>query len=152
MLLYSLRPADSFRHKLGMGKPIGLGSLRIDINSLELIDRRKRYAEDSLQQPRYNKALEKNWTQIRDGFAQTIETDIRRAIELLGDPARVTKPVHYPQVQNESIEEKTYQWFVANDIGSGKGANRLDPVKSVLEPIDENRPAIPTLKRHPWND
>ena len=28
LLLYALKPAEGFRHKLGMGKPIGLGGVR----------------------------------------------------------------------------------------------------------------------------
>ncbi|EDN65143.1 hypothetical protein BGP_6669 [Beggiatoa sp. PS] len=30
MLCYALRPTEEFRHKLGMGKSIGLGKVRID--------------------------------------------------------------------------------------------------------------------------
>ena len=48
MLCYALRPTEAFRHKLGMGKPIGLGRVRIDPVGLFLIDRTRRYGADGL--------------------------------------------------------------------------------------------------------
>ncbi len=46
LLAFSLRPTELFRHKLGMGKPVGLGTVRIDPVALLLIDRGKRYSEE----------------------------------------------------------------------------------------------------------
>lgn len=43
LLLFCLRPAGDFYHKLGMGKPLGLGTVRIDPAGLFLIDRQQRY-------------------------------------------------------------------------------------------------------------
>lgn len=54
LLIYSLRPSQNFRHKLGMGKPIGLGKVRIDLQGLFQVDRRHRYgAEGLLSESRY---------------------------------------------------------------------------------------------------
>ena len=30
LLCYAVRPMEGFRHKIGMGKPLGLGTVRID--------------------------------------------------------------------------------------------------------------------------
>jgi CRISPR-associated protein (TIGR03986 family) len=57
LLCYSLRPTEAFRHKLGMGKPLGLGTVRIDPLTMLLISRSGRYAiaEDaSLETDRYH--------------------------------------------------------------------------------------------------
>ncbi len=48
LLCYAVRPTDSFRHKLGMGKPLGLGKIRIDPIGLFYIDRQARYRETAL--------------------------------------------------------------------------------------------------------
>lgn len=49
-----LAPDASFEHKLGMGKPIGLGSVKIDFAGLYLVDRSARYRQmDFTSQPRY---------------------------------------------------------------------------------------------------
>ena len=55
LLFYALRPTEEFRHKLGMGKPIGLGRVRIDIMGILLIDRAQRYrTNDLFHAPRYH--------------------------------------------------------------------------------------------------
>lgn len=48
LLAYSLRPTEAYRHKIGMGKPLGLGSVRIDPVNLLRLDRRRRYASDDI--------------------------------------------------------------------------------------------------------
>ncbi len=48
LLCYALRPTQSFRHKLGMGKPIGLGKVFIEPVGLFLVDRHKRYQQTDL--------------------------------------------------------------------------------------------------------
>jgi CRISPR-associated protein (TIGR03986 family) len=45
-LCYSLRPTEEFRHKIGMGKSIGLGTVAIEPLAICYIDREKRYGED----------------------------------------------------------------------------------------------------------
>lgn len=45
LLLWSLELENEMGHKLGMGKPLGLGSVEINIKKLEIIDRRTRYTE-----------------------------------------------------------------------------------------------------------
>lgn len=49
-----LCPDESYEHKLGMGKPLGLGSVKIDMAGLYLLDRAARYRQtDFDKQPRY---------------------------------------------------------------------------------------------------
>ncbi len=48
MLLYAIRPTLEFRHLIGMGKPIGLGCVKIDILNLLFVDRMERYNNDQL--------------------------------------------------------------------------------------------------------
>ena len=45
LLLWSLELEKEMGHKLGMGKPLGLGSVEINIEKLEIIDRVNRYTE-----------------------------------------------------------------------------------------------------------
>jgi CRISPR-associated protein (TIGR03986 family) len=54
LLCYSLRPNKDYLHKLGLGKPLGLGSVRIEPVAVLLVDRVARYqAEDVFTAPRY---------------------------------------------------------------------------------------------------
>jgi CRISPR-associated protein (TIGR03986 family) len=53
LLCFALQPSEAFRHKLGMGKSIGLGSVQIEPVALCLINRKSRYSEaNSLFSPR----------------------------------------------------------------------------------------------------
>ena len=53
LLLYALEPAPGFHLKIGMGKPLGLGSVKIDVMGLFPIDRRERYSLQGLRGERY---------------------------------------------------------------------------------------------------
>ena len=53
LLVAALRPSDAHRHKLGLGKSLGLGTVCVDIAGLFLVDRQHRYGLKALEQPRY---------------------------------------------------------------------------------------------------
>jgi CRISPR-associated protein (TIGR03986 family) len=57
LLCYALRPTDQFRHKLGMGKPFGLGTVRIDPVAMLFVSRHDRYqfaSDGPLDSQRYH--------------------------------------------------------------------------------------------------
>ncbi len=125
LLCYSIRPTNEFRHKIGMGKSLGLGSITINPIGLFLTHRNQRYSADPIFSDRYHEAwsnqeelikapgyqIEKNsaaetsistkFEEIRGSFKSNMETiypDILNALELLGNPNKVEYPVHTPQV------------------------------------------------------
>lgn len=56
MLLYCLKLEGNLRHKLGMGKPIGFGTVKIVINSMELVeDPKSQYLEFTNTSPKQEK-------------------------------------------------------------------------------------------------
>ncbi len=57
LLVASLRPSPEFRHRLGLGKPLGLGTVEVAIEGVFLIDRVARYTTDPLD------ALRPVWVQ-----------------------------------------------------------------------------------------
>ncbi len=168
LLCYALKPNDDFRHKLGMGKPIGLGSVEITIAALQTIDRQQRYKDDQTNADRYNstcwvndklsKELKKRpeWAnslaikppldpeELKNIFIDTMDPDIFRAIDLLGNPRNIKNPVHYPQVRDKSIEDESFKWFVAYD--------RDRDSEAAMKPIRKEDSVIHALKRLNWND
>ncbi len=153
LFCYVLQPNESFRHKIGMGKPLGLGTVKIDIASLQTINRYNRYSNTKQDDDRYNEGgiikgeLQKEMLDIykdiskengilkpdelKKLFVNTMDADIYRAIELLGDPGNIRSPVHYPQVDSigptlADIEKENFKWFVKNE-SEGK--------REMLEPI-----------------
>jgi len=89
---------------------------------------------------------------LKKTFTGTMDSNIYRTLELLGNPYNIKHPVHYPQVQNKPIEQKNYQWFVANDKASEEGRNTLGPDGEVLKDLTETSDYLPTLTRQPWRD
>lgn len=167
LLLYVLRPTDTFRHKIGLGKPIGLGTVSIRPEGVFLVNRSQRYLRDNLTDPRYaavhltSDARVAEWpsrydTERRaaDGVAPRAwrpddeknvfspEPSVARAIALLGDPQCLRAPVHYPQLGSISLDEEKFEmehfkWFVENT------RNRYE----ALEAISESTKQIPVLPR-----
>lgn len=174
LLCYAVRPTDSFRHKLGMGKPLGLGKVRIDPVGLFYINRQARYeesllfvadryhgnwlpgGEDRQQWPsRYEREKQQtgqndpsfpSFDTLRESFRNSMDSDIRQALELLGDPQQVRRPVHTPQVAGGDMEKETYRWFVANDLRVAEAEREF------LEPLNESSTRIEVLPEHPWNE
>jgi CRISPR-associated protein (TIGR03986 family) len=50
LLLISLCPSEEFRHKLGLGKSLGLGSVKVDVMGVFGIDRATRYSSTALEE------------------------------------------------------------------------------------------------------
>lgn len=176
-LCAALHPSDRFEHKLGLGKPIGLGSVKVEPVGLFIVDRLSRYALDPIGASRYaqawraegltSQAAQAQWPHRfgREAFARgrvghdgqpahpcpspldlaaaamaRVDRNVVRALQLLGDPSSATAPVHYPQMANCHLEDKTYQWTVHND-GQRPG------MQQALGRIEADSPALPTLRR-----
>jgi hypothetical protein len=180
LLLYALRPSAQFRHKIGMAKPLGLGSITIEPVGVFCVNRKIRYSvagtfsDKGEITSRYHQTWEpqdenRKWwplqyerernaigvaldiDTVRQEFTQLIDADIKKALELLGDPGKVRHPVHTPLTQdNEDDESETFKWFVANDQGSGRGPNKIAPHQEYLEPLTKDSVDLPTLSIHPW--
>jgi CRISPR-associated protein (TIGR03986 family) len=169
LLCYSISPSDKFYHKIGMGKPIGLGTVKIEPVGIFLIDRQSRYREqDIFNAKRYhagwllqNDELEKlpgiydrerkeygkienkpnnYFDNLRNDFKKKIDEDISKAIEIIGETLKKNIPIHYPQLENRDIEKEIFKWFVAND--------KKTSGNQYLEPLNKNSNSLPPpLKR-----
>jgi len=165
-LCYAVHPSDNFLHKLGLGKPLGLGSVRIDPVGLFQVNRRKRYAEDDLfatsryheiawwGQPYERMLLPKIYGREKQGDASGTTCndlvpranpsgEIARALEILGAVPSGAVPVHYPAVSEDNSphgpENDHFEWFVAN-------ADRNGP-HEYLHPLEEGLQPLPRLPR-----
>jgi CRISPR-associated protein (TIGR03986 family) len=140
LLLYALTPSPEFRHKIGMGKPLGLGSVRIDVEKVLPVLRPQRYTADGWSQPRFSAELA--WQQLRNQFRGGMNPTIRTAIEVLGDPAKVdtNTEITYPRVDGQQKQDELYKWFVSND-------QQKEPAQQVaLQPVDTRIPKLPRLR------
>lgn len=165
LLCYALSPSDPYRHKIGMGKSIGLGKVQIVQEGLFIIDRIQRYLwdDDIFSASRYHRTWAKSgasdeWPEmyarekkaaklggmdsleaLRKEFADSMDRDIRKAIELMGDPQNVRHGVHTPQLPDPdlNLEKETFRWFVENEKTG----------RYTLKPINEDSTELPRLGR-----
>jgi hypothetical protein len=164
LLLYSLRPAAAFRHKMGMGKALGLGTVRIDPVAILRVERVTRYTAQPLTGARYDAAwhdpniaveqwpgdyaaeaaavrtaapLGETFERTRAAYRDAIDADIRVPLELIGNPRSTVAGVHTPQVENAEIGVESYKWFMKNEESG----------EQWLEPLDALSAALPLLSR-----
>ncbi|GAB6041489.1 TIGR03986 family type III CRISPR-associated RAMP protein [Endothiovibrio diazotrophicus] len=149
LLHTALHPGEEFRHRLGLGKSLGLGRVRLEVDSIELRDAAARYGLDALEAP----AIAERWTPdektpkwLRD--RSLIDSETLEILRTLGDPARLADgaAVHTPlaadQITAGKSEEETFKWFVNNDRAGIQPANR-QALSSVPGWSSEKR--LPTL-------
>ncbi|HPQ94480.1 MAG: hypothetical protein KDI44_09160 [Thiothrix sp.] len=123
LLHCSLQPVEGFIHRLGLGKPLGLGHVEIVQADISVIDRQQRYtiadllAEKEAFQPFDPSGL--------SGSASLIAQETLETLLTLSNPANIHHPVCYPysqfagqRVYNES---KGFEWFVCNDRAAASG-------------------------------
>lgn len=148
-LIFAVRPYLEYWHKLGLGKPLGLGTVRLDPVGLFLVDRANRYSADGVLSSRYGtvwkssvlwddkipdiyeleKKAEPNMPDddlenIRSCFSSSVSSEISSALSVLGNPNNVTQPVRYPVIRGQDPEEETFKWFVANETAR-QSLNRI---------------------------
>lgn len=141
LLLYSLRPSAGYRHKIGMGKALGLGTVRIDAGPGLAVERIRRYAGwDSLREPR--------WSALNTASAD-VSAWRSKAVEYLGSTR--FRGVSYPLVRGMAgTEGEHFKWFVANDAAYGKIVRGKESWNepAALEPLTEDNPRVEPLPRH----
>ncbi|MDR4497181.1 MAG: TIGR03986 family CRISPR-associated RAMP protein [Candidatus Scalindua sp.] len=114
LLLYCLFLEDDLRHKLGMGKPIGFGTVRIEIKSLFIdeVPIRKKYETFDFVLPDVKEKLQ----EYRDYFKNQVKVLTGRdfdslrniaAIKILLATTQMTKTHAYPSPEG-------YKWYMEN--------------------------------------
>lgn len=164
LVLYALRPTDDFRHKLGMGKSVGLGSVQVDVLGLFEVDRQERYRRPGLFAPRYGRAWAgagvselgeryrhevqaarhraedpEHLARLREDWRDKMDPGVRRALERLGEESFEPGEVSVPLVTGDEAEVETFRWFVVNDRAAVED-------RQCLEPIGDDD--WPRLRRH----
>lgn len=181
LLLAALRPDDRFRHKLGLGKPLGLGTVHIEPVALCLTDRQKRYGRHALEQPRYHKiqrtaaadpaVIEQrwpreaaamqagaeqmaalDWASLPDMDPRLIDRSALQVLCKLGDPAQVASE---HQVTTPLTREQLQGALAQPEQETFKWfvANDDQPMemRQALIPVDPDNP-LPLLRAHPHPD
>jgi hypothetical protein len=157
LLLYGLKPDEGFHHKLGMGKPLGLGSVKVEVVQVKEIDRMTRYTLEGLRRTRAD--VMETHIAVRDAVVASglVGQQIHKAICLMGDirKAPPAGSVHPPTLADQaSAEGETFKWFVANDGGlvEKSAGEQIPKQQKYLKPLPESPGTLPTLPRFEWED
>lgn len=163
LLIHSLYPSEAFQHRLGLGKALGLGSVKIDIMGVFLINRRERYSfKGFYETARYHQTLRgtaeftewevlyptefealKTATELKSSDFYTDKSLIDKTslnlLNTVGNPTKLKEEISVkPPLTNQQVseEEETFQWF---------GVNERSQHPQALRPIEANA-ALPTLR------
>ena len=134
LLLYALEldgPDSEMCHKLGMGKPLGLGSVKVTVDHLQLIDRRERYrsilSTGVSAEPQYrDEFVVRSFQKVQTGVQTEDEREIRDSFGHLPyiEDLRVmlafrsfqNLEVKYPRARGRDGRPWGYLWFGENKM------------------------------------
>jgi CRISPR-associated protein (TIGR03986 family) len=146
-LLWSLE-LDGWHHRLGLGKPLGFGSVTIEVKEMKLLDPIQRYGgfkagwdDDALERKKdyvtaFQEAMVGRYGRGDDGFYE-LENIIDLKALLAESPSL---PVHYPRsTEHPQPEGKNYEWFVGN--------KRKDGPRIALRLATEDTEGLPVVDK-----
>ena len=115
-------------HRLGFAKPLGFGSVKLEIEALKIMDPLSRYTSLSAEGGWYNGLPQKaEWIKKFRGvmavlYAQSFNDlpNVRDVMAVLGEPPVL--PIHYPRPPHPPDHKpdpkgKNFEWFVGNKRG-----------------------------------
>ena len=98
LLLFAIEPSDAFHHKLGLGKPIGLGTVKVRVEAFNIVHRRVRYGPRGWDLPRSIAWSRAEALALRDSASHRLQErypDAYRALRLIGESINL-QDVKYP--------------------------------------------------------
>ncbi|MDY6876465.1 MAG: TIGR03986 family CRISPR-associated RAMP protein [Chloroflexota bacterium] len=117
-LLWSLKLGENMHHRLGYGKPLGFGSVKIEITDLRTLEPTERYGPsfgDGWHERKEDKDL---WIAMfiramRSLYGEAFDDVLKEMHALLSEPP--LEAIHYPRTTNVPTEEgENFKWFVGN--------------------------------------
>jgi len=119
-LLWAIEMEDGMFHKLGMGKPLGFGSVKISIKKLEALHIKERYSSfKSNGWKIINKDTYTKWINLFKGTLKNRYGKDFGSLENIKDLRAILSsprlPVHYPRTSKEPQPDgKNFEWFMEN--------------------------------------
>ncbi|MEW6065519.1 hypothetical protein P378_01950 [Desulforamulus profundi] len=117
-LAWSIQLEEGLFHRLGYGKPLGLGSVRISIESCKTFNFQKRYAgltNSGAQEVDLDGYIDKFKETCKEAFGKDFSEleNICDLKSIFGSPIDEL-PVHYPRLTKEAKEggDENFKWFM----------------------------------------
>ena len=152
-LLWAIEIEKGF-HRLGYAKPLGLGSISIDIQGISCLNEKSRYStfDNIIETASTETALPAEWVKkFMDAMTQKHSVPFS-ALPNIADICALTRPpqwqdtpVHYPRTAKTPDEKgKNYEWFMGNKRVSGQGSG---PHRALGLPGDESE-KLPLIDKY----
>ena len=141
----SLGDKDELAHKIGMGKPVGLGSARIKVS--KIITR-----ELSIDNGVFNYAEHSEYT-VDDKVKLGCSDEIKKAFYKITKFNNQLKNIHYPYCidDNNKVIPENYEWFVGNKQINGEGTGTNNFISNNLKPINSEDYTLNVIKKNTGN-
>ncbi len=119
-LLWSIKMENGMFHKLGLGKSLGFGSVKVsvkDVKILEVKERYSSYAKDGWVT--INNDKKREWVNLfKKSMTDKYKKDfyeLENIKDLKAISSSPSLPVHYPRTSEEpDIEGRNFEWFMQN--------------------------------------
>jgi hypothetical protein len=126
----SLTPHPDFRHRLGLGKPIGLGSIHVKIEKIDFRCPVARYSLSALNPPRDDDSVQparydNTDTSLIDAETLQILISIGKRSAKGETNLRTGVPVRYPFINSPDEEEELFKWYAKNEKQGEKGTGQV---------------------------
>ncbi|MFZ2489389.1 MAG: TIGR03986 family CRISPR-associated RAMP protein [Anaerolineae bacterium] len=142
--------------RLGYAKPLGFGSVKVEVEEIELLDMSQRYTQlgNHVGQRKSTYQERNNWLYrfekaMESCFGQPIREldNIQDIFALHRDPAtHLPHNIHYPRLQPvPQSDGKNYEWFVRNKSKS-KGPDKAG-LNLTLEIAAQEKEGLPLIER-----
>lgn len=120
LLYVSLMPSQDFVHRLGLGKPLGLGHVSLTKVEVGVVNRQQRYSLTSLLDDSTEKYQPFNMAGHHvPNTEKLIEEEALNELLAMSNPANIHHPICYPysKFANQPVqnEKEGFEWFVCND-------------------------------------
>lgn len=136
-LIFCIKPCDNALHKIGRGKPIGMGQIKLEINEVRLKNYEKTGKGIGYSLRDYDYENQEN------AFTSDAAENIRAYMAEMPNEER--EMVKYPSLGN-----KVYEWFFVNrdSVNRPKIYQSLPPIKNDNKSLADITPNNPKYDRY----
>ncbi len=122
-------------HKIGMGKPVGMGSVQISIDAVK-------HRTLSVQNKKFYEIEDRNISQDYFTIEKLFNDETINAVKNIYNFATQQNNIKYPYCRDK--KDKSYEWFVRNKLVE-KDSNPMDPI--ISQHLDLKKPELYTIKK-----
>lgn len=122
-LLWSLKPGKNMYHRLGYAKPLGFGSIQVELGDPKVLKLSERYGQFPAGGWNDESSNKDTWIALfvkamREIYGPAFDLVLNELHAILSEPGM--EAIHYPRTSRVPTEEgENFKWFVGNTRSGG---------------------------------